>query len=162
MEQSSFLRKNYLFWLILSCVITLLAFRLSKGLEITELDTSISFSDEIETDFEHSNCKPIEIISSEIEFPPVLSPGFGRRIEPCQSVPVEYPEDLRQKGLKGYVVIELSISPEGIPYSLSPSEYTHEDFVTPALKAMAQFRYPPTIVDGKAVHVNYWHKFTFQ
>ena len=148
----SFLRK-YLFWLLLSFLITLIAFRLTKGLEISEPDRSISFKDRIEED---NNCKPIEIIPSEIKYPPVLSPGLPRRIDPCYSVPVEYPKDMKEKGVEGFVVIEFGISPEGIPYSLSPVEYTHEDFVMPALNAMAQFRYPPTIVDGKAVHIDYF------
>ena len=154
----SFLRK-YLFWLLLSFLITLIAFRLTKGLEISELDRSISFKDKIEED---NNCKPIEIIPSEIKYPPALSPGLPRRIDPCYSVPVEYPKDMKEKGVEGFVVIEFGISPEGIPYSLSPVEYTHEDFVMPALNAMAQFRYPPTIVDGKAVHIDYFKKFVFQ
>ena len=65
----------------------------------------------------------------------------------------EYPENLREKGIQGRVLLEGVISKEGEPLSLKVLKSPDPDLAKAALDAVKQWRYQPTLLNGEPVEV---------
>ncbi len=65
----------------------------------------------------------------------------------------QYPESERSKGIQGDVVLEAVISMEGVPLSIKTISSPGEDFTDAAVKAVKQWRYQPTTLNGEPVEV---------
>ena len=65
----------------------------------------------------------------------------------------DYPEAARAKGIEGEVVLEVVISLEGVPYSFELLNSSDPALGDAALKAVRQWRYKPTLLNGAPVEV---------
>jgi len=66
-----------------------------------------------------------------------------------------YPEEARQKGLKGRVVLEIVINPKGETTQVKIVKSDNEIFNASAKEAVAQWRYESPMHDGKPVSVRW-------
>ena len=77
----------------------------------------------------------------------------------------DYPRGAQRSGTNGYVIIELTVSREGLAIDPIVIEEmpASKGFAKAALKAAKKLRYVPRFVDGEAVEVpGVLYKFTFQ
>lgn len=75
-----------------------------------------------------------------------------RDAEIIREVAPAYPEDARQQGIEGRVVIEFTISDEGVPEEYQIVEATLPGvFEAEAIAALRQWRYEPARRMGRAV-----------
>ena len=65
----------------------------------------------------------------------------------------DYPEAARAKGIEGEVVLEVVISLEGVPLSFELLKSPDPALGDAALKAVRQWRYKPTLLNGQPVEV---------
>lgn len=70
-----------------------------------------------------------------------------------QGAPPEYPEASRSKGVQGTVLLEAVISTRGLPLSLKVLSSPDKALLEAALKAVKNWRYQPTLLNGKPVEV---------
>ncbi|HEX5483035.1 MAG TPA: energy transducer TonB, partial [Terriglobia bacterium] len=66
---------------------------------------------------------------------------------------LEYPEAARSKGVQGTVLLDAVISTSGTPLSLKVLSSPDQELSDAALKAVKQWRYQPTLLNGKPVEV---------
>ena len=66
---------------------------------------------------------------------------------------IEYPQSAREKGIQGVVLLEGVISKEGEPLSVEVLRSPDPDLSQAALDSVKQFRYQPTLLNGKPVEV---------
>ena len=70
-----------------------------------------------------------------------------------ESPPPVYPESARSQGLQGVVLLQATISSEGVPSDFRVLGSPGEDLTKAALDAVAQWRYQPTLLNGEPVEV---------
>jgi TonB family protein len=81
-------------------------------------------------------------------FPDFRAPALLRKVEPV------YPADLRAQGAEGTVLLSAIISEQGVPGAFKVvSGPANEEFTTAALAAVSQWRYAPTLVNGRPIDV---------
>jgi protein TonB len=65
-----------------------------------------------------------------------------------------YPSDMKAQGLEASVVLQTTISTEGVPSSFSlQSAGVNQEFVDAAIEAVKEWRYKPTLLNGEPVEV---------
>jgi TonB family protein len=99
--------------------------------------------------------RPAEAIRSS-EPPSTEEVREGGRVEPAKLIYVthpQYPESARTKGIQGDVILRAVISVEGIPLALSVIRSPDPDLTEAAEKAVKQWRYEPTKLNGVPVEV---------
>jgi TonB family protein len=80
--------------------------------------------------------------------------GGARKItEPrkVHNVPPVYPVGAQQKGVEGVVILEAVISASGCVQQVQVIDTEHAGLAWPAMRAVSQWRYSPTLLDGVAV-----------
>ncbi len=65
----------------------------------------------------------------------------------------EYPEEARVKGIEGTVVLDAVISVEGVPLSLIVISSPDPNLSEAATKAVREWRYKPTLLNGEPIEV---------
>jgi uncharacterized protein len=65
--------------------------------------------------------------------------------------PPVYPEEERKRGLQARVVLELTITAEGLPTDIRVVEHTSPAFSKAAIAALEKWKYKPGLIDGKPV-----------
>ncbi len=74
----------------------------------------------------------------------IVRPKRTRFVEP------RYPEEARAQGLQSVVILELTLDPEGAVREVRPMRGAPE-LVPAAVEAAREWRYEPTLVEGRAV-----------
>jgi len=65
-----------------------------------------------------------------------------------------YPADMKSQGLEATVLLQTTISKEGVPSSFnSQSPDANPEFVSAAIEAVKEWRYKPTLLNGDPVEV---------
>jgi TonB family protein len=77
-------------------------------------------------------------------------------------VPPAYPQEMRDKGIQGVVVIEAVIDEEGKPWSLTVVKSDNEGFNASALEAVKQWRWEPPTLNGKPVSLRWTLTLNFK
>jgi TonB family protein len=67
--------------------------------------------------------------------------------------PPKYPESAKKRGVQGLVEIDAVISPDGVPEELSVVSSPDEELSKAAIDGVRQWRYQPTLLNGKPVAV---------
>lgn len=82
---------------------------------------------------------------------------------PIKKVQPEYPKRALARGLEGYVIVEFTVSKQGIPKDIHVVESSHTViFDRAAMDAAAKFRYKPMVVNGITIEVpGVQNKITF-
>jgi protein TonB len=70
-----------------------------------------------------------------------------------KNVPPVYPASARQRGVQGVVILEAVIMPSGCVGGLAVIGHADPALDMSALRAVAEWRYTPTLLNGKAVSV---------
>lgn len=77
-----------------------------------------------------------------VEYKPILKP------------PPEYPRELLEKGIEGWVVVEYTILPNGLVGDVRVTDESPKSvFSSPALDAVKMFQYQPRLENGNPVAV---------
>jgi len=79
--------------------------------------------------------------------------GMVQAAKLIESPPPEYPESARSQGLQGVVLLQATISPEGVPTELKVLGSPGEDLTKAAMDAVSQWRYQPTLLNAEPVEV---------
>ncbi|MEO0368806.1 MAG: energy transducer TonB [Pseudomonadota bacterium] len=80
----------------------------------------------------------------------ILNP-LSRQLVLALGYPAQYPSLALRRGIEGYVVVEFSVDPTGSVFNARITESVPEGiFDKAALKAMAKFKYQPSVIDGQA------------
>ena len=82
-----------------------------------------------------------------------VSPKVDVAPVPTQTPPPKYPPELRQAGISGIVVVTLVIDETGAVIASEIKKSTHAEFETPALAAVANWKFKPATLADKAVKV---------
>ena len=77
-----------------------------------------------------------------------------------QALPV-YPAELREAGVGGEVVLELSLDETGRPFAATVIEGVHPDLDAAAVAAALRIRFRPALVDGEPMPSVVRYRFTF-
>jgi len=73
--------------------------------------------------------------------------------KPVRQVVPAYPEDLRRQGIRGEVELQVAVDEDGEVAGLKVTKSVHPYLDYAAVQALRQWRYVPTIRDGKRVPV---------
>lgn len=84
--------------------------------------------------------------------------GFGLAVSDGEYLPIvivapQYPARAAQRGLEGYVIVELTVTPTGSTKDIIVVESTSSLFERAAVDAAAKFKYKPRVIDGEPVEV---------
>lgn len=74
----------------------------------------------------------------------------------------EYPEDARQLGTEGHVVVELTVDVDGTVKSVLLLQSTNRALNRPSLEALRQWRFKPPTKDGKPTSIRVAQPLTFK
>lgn len=98
----------------------------------------------------------------EIEF--VDDDEFETMPEIIEFVEADYPEELRDAGIRGNVLLEIIVGETGEVDSVSVIQSLHPVLDTNAMNAVRQFRFSPARIDGEyvAVMLHYEYRFHFE
>jgi TonB family protein len=78
----------------------------------------------------------------------VMAANLVKKVTPA------YPADMKEQRQEGTVVLQATISAEGVPTSLSSaSPEVNRSFVDAAIGAVKEWRYKPTLLNGQPVEV---------
>jgi len=91
----------------------------------------------------------------------VRVPGKVQASRVVKQVPPDYPEDARSQYLEGEVILEAVVSPEGAT-TVRRVLKGRCILAEPAIKAVRQWRYTPTLLDGVPVSVDTTITVTFE
>lgn len=92
-----------------------------------------------------------------------LGGGFSDGdIIPLVAIQPQYPRRAAERGLEGYVVVSFTITAQGTTRDIKVEESTSSLFERSAMRAAERLKYKPRIVDGVAVEVDHFYKFTFE
>lgn len=92
-----------------------------------------------------------------------LGGGFSDGdIIPLVAIQPQYPRRAAERGLEGYVVVSFVITAQGTTRDIKVVESTSSLFERSAMRAAERLKYKPRIVDGTAVEVDHFYKFTFE
>jgi TonB family protein len=79
--------------------------------------------------------------------------GLVQRTKLVEQTKPEYPESARAKGIQGVVLLQAVISKEGQPYSLNVLNSPDPALSEAARRAVEQWRYEPTLLNGEPIEV---------
>jgi TonB family protein len=88
-----------------------------------------------------------------VDSDPSAPPGRIREPRKIKNVNPSYPGDARSAGVQGMVLLEAVISPGGCISSLRVLRGVSPSLDAAAMAAVSQWRYTPTLLEGKAVPV---------
>ncbi len=119
------------------------------------------------------DCEDVPTVGPIAPEPPTLSesgPTFGGLADgaqlPLVRVQPQYPRRAMERGIEGYVVVSLTVAPDGtVPFDsiLIADEEPVGVFDKAAKKAASKFKYKPKVVDGVAQAVSgVQYRFTFE
>jgi len=92
-----------------------------------------------------------------------LGGGFSDGdIIPLVAIQPDYPRRALQRGIEGYVVVTFTITTQGTTRDVQVVESTSSIFDRSAVRAAERLKYKPRVVDGNAVEVDHFYKFTFE
>ena len=92
-----------------------------------------------------------------------LGGGFSDGdIIPLVAIQPDYPRRALERGIEGYVVVTFVITTQGTTRSITVVESTSSIFERAAIRAAQRLKYKPRIIDGTAVEVDHFYKFTFE
>lgn len=92
-----------------------------------------------------------------------LGGGFSDGdIIPLVAIQPDYPRRALERGIEGYVVVTFIITTAGITRDITVVESTSSIFERSAIRAAERLKYKPRIIDGTAVEVEHFYKFTFE
>jgi protein TonB len=92
-----------------------------------------------------------------------LGGGFSDGdIIPLVAIQPDYPRRALQRGIEGYVVVTFTITTQGLTRDVVVVESTDSIFDRSAVRAAERLKYKPRIIDGRAVEVDHFYKFTFE
>jgi TonB family protein len=77
-----------------------------------------------------------------------------REPKKTKNVLPQFPEDARRSGRRGAVILEGTVTPTGCMAGLRLLHAEDPVFVWPAMSAVSQWRYTPTLLDGQPVPVS--------
>jgi protein TonB len=78
----------------------------------------------------------------------VMSANLVKKVAPA------YPPDMKAQRLEATVVLQMTISTEGVPTSFNnQSAEVNQQFVDAAIEAVKEWRYKPTLLNGEPVEV---------
>ena len=87
--------------------------------------------------------------------------GLDEQLEPVHIVSPIYPLKFRATNVQGEATIAFVLGTDGRPHSLAVVSATHPEFAEAAAAAVAQWRFKPGRVKGKAVNVMVVQQFPF-
>lgn len=91
-----------------------------------------------------------------------LGGGFSDGdIIPLVAIQPDYPRRALERGIEGYVVVTFVITTQGLTRDIQVVESTSSIFERSAIRAAERLKYKPRIIDGTAVEVDHFYKFTF-
>ena len=92
-----------------------------------------------------------------------LGGGFSDGdIIPLVAIQPQYPRRAAERGIEGYVVVNFVITTQGTTRDIEVVESTSSLFDSAATRAAERLKYKPRIIDGVAVEVDHFFKFTFE
>jgi len=111
-----------------------------------------------------SEVVPMVDTAAEVQQATALGAGGGSRsAQPLVRVEPEYPPRARQRGIRGWVVVEFTITPAGTVQDPKVLDSSPPGvFEQTTLRAVRRWRYNPMIVDGKPVSRTERIKLTFK
>jgi TonB family protein len=74
-----------------------------------------------------------------------------RDVIPLVRIAPDYPPGASAQGLEGHVVLEFTITAEGVTRDIHVVESSAPIFEEPAIRAVSRWRYSPRVIDGAAV-----------
>jgi len=85
---------------------------------------------------------------------PIRVGGNVQAANLIEKVAPKYPVSMKAQGLEATVVLNVTISTEGVPTAISvESIAVDHDFTDAAMEAVKQWRYRPTLLNGQPVEV---------
>jgi TonB family protein len=94
---------------------------------------------------------------------PIRVGGNVQAAKLIQRVDPVYPADLRAQGVEGTVVLQATISKDGIPQSITlQNTGANPEFVSAAMAAFSQWRFKPTQLNGEPVEGLATNQFDFK
>jgi protein TonB len=105
--------------------------------------------------------RPVEDGFPGAELPPIAGPeieqgDFNPRTVDAAAmaevrIPPDYPVRALERGLEGYCQVGFDIGPDGRPINVRAHYCSHGIFERNSIRAVTQWRYSPSVVDGRAV-----------
>ncbi len=89
----------------------------------------------------------------EISQTPVVYHDKGNLTLPVviKEVKPEYPKELKQKGVEGWVILRIRIDKHGKVVAVTPVSYSDKGFVPQAVSAIRKFKFRPAMIDNKPI-----------
>ena len=92
-----------------------------------------------------------------------LGGGFSDGdIIPLVAIQPTYPRRALERGLEGYTVVSFVITTQGTTRDIKVVESTSGIFERSSIRAAQRLKYKPRIIDGTAVEVDHFYKFTYE
>jgi len=92
-----------------------------------------------------------------------LGGGFSDGdIIPLVAIQPDYPRRALERGIEGYCVVSFTITTQGTTKDIQVVESTSSIFERSSRRAAERLKYKPRIIDGVAVEVDHYYKFTFE
>lgn len=107
----------------------------------------------------------VDLSSAQVQANVDISLGGGFSdgdIIPLVAIQPDYPRRALERGIEGYVVVTFVITTQGTTRDIEVVESTSSVFDRSAVRAAERLKYKPRIIDGKAVEVDHFYKFTFE
>jgi protein TonB len=83
-------------------------------------------------------------------------------IIPLVAIQPVYPRRAAERGLEGYCVVSFTITTAGTTRDIAEEECTSSIFSSASIRAAEKLKYKPRIIDGRAVEVAHYYKFTYE
>ena len=101
------------------------------------------------------------VVGAEVDIS--LGGGFSDGdIIPLVAIQPDYPRRALERGIEGYVVVTFVITTQGTTRDIEVVESTSSIFERSAIRAAQRLKYKPRVIDGTAVEVDHFYKFTFE
>jgi len=114
---------------------------------------------EIESDLDSVNISAGRV-SADLDIS--IGTGFSDGdIIPLVAIQPDYPRRALERGIEGYVVVSFTITTQGLTRDITVVESTSSIFERAATRAAERLKYKPRVIDGTAVEVDHFYKFTF-
>jgi len=111
-----------------------------------------------------SNLDSVNISAGRVSADLDISIGTGFSdgdIIPLVAIQPDYPRRALERGIEGYVVVSFTITTQGLTRDITVVESTSSIFERAATRAAERLKYKPRVIDGTAVEVDHFYKFTF-
>ncbi|HEX4750030.1 MAG TPA: energy transducer TonB, partial [Bryobacteraceae bacterium] len=91
--------------------------------------------------------------SEQKPFKPIRVPGESEQAKLISKVNPVYPPAAKKAGVQGVVLLDVTISKEGVPEDIQVLESPNDDLTQSAEEAVRQWRYSTTLLNGQPVPV---------